>query len=86
MVYKICITSNSGTPENLPSKFRRFSQNAETLLVRVYFGPEFRGPEFGVSLYVAFSGKGGIQQLHNRICRKVSMLIIYAQYIRIYSM
>ena len=51
MVYKICITSNSGTPENLPSKFRRFSQNAETLLVRVYFGPEFRGPEFGVSLY-----------------------------------
>ena len=52
MVYKICITSNSGTPENLPSKFRRFSQNAETLLVRVYFGPEFGGPEFGVSLYL----------------------------------
>ena len=42
---KDVLPSNSGTPENLPSKFRRFSQNAETLLVRVYFGTEF-----GVSL------------------------------------
>ena len=24
------------------------------MLVRVYFGPEFGGPEFGVSLYIKF--------------------------------